>query len=460
MASTSQGPAPEAVGYDPQPGTVGSPAPTPASAPYGGPLPHGGALPHGGPQPYGGALPYGGPLRSDGGPQQYGGGPSPYGGGPQGLSHDPQGFSHDPQGAPRPNGESRAGADEPSGGDGPWEDWNPTEEATRSLRGKHRVARQRTGGVARGGAVLGVGMIAAVGAGGMATAHDKDPGSISVPDIGAAADTARDLTDHLPDAEDIPGLGAFVSDGTDGTEVPDGVQAAHGADAVDAADTGGGSAGEALRARILAQAERHHAATDAQAREDAARQAASAAAQEAAKRAAAEERARTEAQEERRREAAAAKAAEAAEEAKAKAAAERRAKLARSYVAPVASYQLSAGFGQSGGRWQNDHTGQDFAAPNGTPVKAIHTGTVKEAGWAGSYGYRVVLELDDGTELWFCHLSSMTKSAGDKVSTGDVIGRVGSTGNSSGPHLHVEVRPDGGAPVDPLTWLRDKGVKV
>ncbi|RCG16909.1 M23 family peptidase [Streptomyces diacarni] len=338
------------------------------------------------------------------------------------------------------------------------EEWNPTEEATRSLRGKHRVARQRTGGVARGGAVLGVGMIAAVGAGGMATAHDKDPGSISVPDLGAAADTARDLTGHLPDAEDIPGLGAFVSDdadGTDGAQRTDGAQAAHGADAADAADTGGG-AGEALRARILAQAERHHSATDAQAREDAARQAASAAAEQAAKRAAAEERARAEAHDERRRAAAEAKAAEA----KAKAAAERRAKLARSYVAPVASYQLSAGFGQSGGRWQNDHTGQDFAAPNGTPVKAIHTGTVKEAGWAGSYGYRVVLEPDDGTELWFCHLSSMTKSAGDKVSTGDVIGRVGSTGNSSGPHLHVEVRPDGDAPVDPLTWLRDKGVNV
>ncbi|RCG13589.1 M23 family peptidase [Streptomyces reniochalinae] len=331
------------------------------------------------------------------------------------------------------------------------------------MRGKHRVARQRTGGVARGGAVLGVGMIAAVGAGGMATAHDKDPGSISVPDLGAAADTARDLTDHLPDAEDIPGLGAFVSDDADvrdGARGTGGSQAAHGADAAAAADTGGGSAGEALRARILAQAERHRSATDAQAREDAARQAASAAAEQAAKRATAEERARAEARDERRREAAEAKAAEAAEAAKAEAAAERRAKLARSYVAPVASYQLSAGFGQSGGRWQNDHTGQDFAAPNGTPVKAIHTGTVKEAGWAGSYGYRVVLELDDGTELWFCHLSSMTKSAGDKVSTGDVIGRVGSTGNSSGPHLHVEVRPDGGAPVDPLTWLRDKGVNV
>lgn len=151
---------------------------------------------------------------------------------------------------------------------------------------------------------------------------------------------------------------------------------------------------------------------------------------------------------------------EAAEEKKRKAAAERRAKLAREYTAPLASFQLSAGFGQAGGMWQSDHTGQDFAAPNGTPVKAIHSGTIKEAGWAGSYGYRIVLKLNDGTELWFCHLSSMTKSAGDKVGTGDVIGRVGSTGNSSGPHLHVEVRPGGGDPVAPLPWLRDKGVNV
>ncbi|UNZ21891.1 M23 family metallopeptidase [Streptomyces sp. 891-h] len=333
------------------------------------------------------------------------------------------------------------------------------------MRGRHRVAKQRAGGVARGGAVLGVGMIAAVGAGGMATAQDKDPGAISVPDLGSAADAVRSVPDHLPDVEDLPGIGSLVGDDADGAEGSDGDATASvapftqaGLSAEDLA-AGRTNAGEALRARILAQAEQHRSAADEEAREEAARQAANAAAEEAAKRAAAEkqaeaERAREAAAEEKR------KAAEKAAAQKRKAEAERRAQLAGKYLAPLASYQLTAGFGQAGGMWQNDHTGQDFAAPNGTPVKAVHTGTVKEAGWAGSYGYRIVLKLEDGTEIWFCHLSSMTKSAGDKVGTGDVIGRVGSTGNSSGPHLHVEVRPDGGDPVDPLPWLRAKGVDI
>ncbi|MGI5353392.1 M23 family metallopeptidase [Streptomyces sp. CA-250714] len=343
-------------------------------------------------------------------------------------------------------------SEQPQGAE-PWDEWNPTEESTRPLRGKHRIAKQRAGGVARGGAVLGVGMIAAVGAGGMATAQDKDPGAISVPDLDTAADTVRSIPDQLPDAEDLPGIGSLISDDADDPGSPDG---ADGSGDTENAATGGTNAGEALRARILAQAEQHRSTQDTEAREEAARQAANAAAEEAAKRAAAEEK---QAKAERAREAAEAKRKAEAEQ-KRKAEAERRAKLARSYTAPLASFQLTAGFGQAGGMWQNDHTGQDFAAPNGTPVKAVHSGTIKEAGWAGSYGYRVVLKLEDGTELWFCHLSSMTKSAGDKVGTGDVIGRVGSTGNSSGPHLHVEVRPDGGDPVDPLPWLRAKGVDI
>ena len=89
------------------------------------------------------------------------------------------------------------------------------------------------------------------------------------------------------------------------------------------------------------------------------------------------------------------------------------------------------------------HTGLDFAAPTGTLIKAVHSGTVTEAGWAGSYGYRTILTLDDGTELWFCHQSSISVSVGQKVATGEVIGRVGATGNVTGPHLHLEVHPDG-----------------
>ncbi|WP_461014368.1 M23 family metallopeptidase [Streptomyces daliensis] len=335
-------------------------------------------------------------------------------------------------------GPARDGGDED--GDDAFDEWNPTEDSVRPVRGRHRVGKQRGGGMARSGAVLGVGMIAAVGAGGMATAKDKDPAAISMPDLASAADSVQDL----------PGVGGLLAGGADDAEAVAAVQAPLSQAGLSEEDAAAGrtDAGEALRARILAQAESQQAEADAAAREAASQAAAAKAATAAAK----------EAKEEREEEAEAKKKAE--EEKRRKAEAARLAKLDKSYTLPVSSYQLSAGFGSSGGMWQNDHTGQDFASPTGTPVKAIHTGTIKEAGWAGSYGYRIVLELDDGTELWFCHLSSMTKSAGDKVSTGDVIGRVGSTGNSSGPHLHVEVRPGGGDPVDPLAWLRGKGLSV
>ncbi|MCZ0994610.1 M23 family metallopeptidase [Streptomyces noursei] len=140
-------------------------------------------------------------------------------------------------------------------------------------------------------------------------------------------------------------------------------------------------------------------------------------------------------------------------------AADHRAHPTRTFVAPVSSYTLAAGFGQADDRWAADHTGQDFTAPTGTLVKAVHDGTITQAGWAGGYGYRIVLTLDDGTQLWFCHLSSMVKTTG-RVHTGDVIGRVGATGNATGPHLHLEVRPDAGAPTDPVSWLRDRGTTV
>jgi murein DD-endopeptidase MepM/ murein hydrolase activator NlpD len=154
---------------------------------------------------------------------------------------------------------------------------------------------------------------------------------------------------------------------------------------------------------------------------------------------------------------AAAKKAEA--EAKAKAEAERLAKLAASYTLPTSSYTITSTYMQAGDMWSSGyHTGLDFAAPTGTLLKAVHSGTVTEAGWAGSYGYRTVLTLDDGTELWYCHQSSINVSVGQKVTTGDVIGRVGATGNVTGPHLHLEVHPGGGDGVDPMAWLNSKGL--
>jgi len=124
------------------------------------------------------------------------------------------------------------------------------------------------------------------------------------------------------------------------------------------------------------------------------------------------------------------------------------------------SYTITGTFGQAGSMWSSGyHTGLDFAAPTGTLIKAIHSGTVTEAGWAGSYGYRTIITLDDGTELWFCHQSSISVSVGQKVATGDVIGRIGATGNVTGPHLHLEVHPNGQSTgIDPMTWLRSKGL--
>ncbi|WP_336047261.1 M23 family metallopeptidase [Streptomyces sp. CA2R101] len=348
--------------------------------------------------------------------------------------------------------------------DGPWEEWNPTEDSVRSVRGKHRVAKQRGSGLARGGTVLGVGVIAAVGAGGMATAEGRPPVPISMPDVGGMAD---DLADKLPDAKALPGVGALISDaGTDSDAASD-AGAASGAgtdEAVAPAGAGpltrttrtdsGADAGEALRSRILQQADAQQGAAEQEAREAAehtafqtAAKAADAHQDSAEKAAAAKKAAELEAKR------------EAEEAARRKAEAARLAELAKSFIAPVSSFTLTASFGQAGDRWAADHTGQDFAAPTGTPVKAVHSGTITQAGWAGSYGYRIVLTLDDGTELWFCHLSSMVKTSG-KVSTGDVIGRVGATGNVTGPHLHLEVRPDAGDPIDPMPWLRDHGINV
>ncbi|ORT54747.1 M23 family metallopeptidase [Streptomyces sp. CB03238] len=337
---------------------------------------------------------------------------------------------------------------------GQWEEWNPTEETVRPVRGRHRVAKQR-GGLARSSTVLGVGVIAAVGAGGMATAQDKPAVSISLPDV---------VTDNLPDAESLPGIGALMSDDSDDSDGPGQGDSAPltnatltgtaGADA--GQQSSGADAGEALRARILQQAEQQQASADAEAKAAAEKAAAEQAAAEAkaqataAQEQAAEEKAKAEAE-------AAAKAAaaeKAAEE-------ERLAKLASSWSLPTSSYTITSTYGQAGNMWSSGyHTGLDLAAPTGTPAKAVHGGTIKSAGWSGSYGYRIVLELEDGTEVWYCHLSSMTVGAGQTVGTGETIGRVGATGNVTGPHLHLEVHTAGGDGIDPLAWLRGKGLTV
>ena len=131
------------------------------------------------------------------------------------------------------------------------------------------------------------------------------------------------------------------------------------------------------------------------------------------------------------------------------------------WVLPIQAgvYELSAHFGESSSYWASTHTGLDFAAPSGTPVMSVAGGVVTSTGYDGSYGNKVVVTLDDGTEIWFCHLTSFAASPGDAVGPGEVVGYVGSTGNSTGPHLHLEVRPGAGDPVDPMSALMYHGLQ-
>ncbi len=132
-----------------------------------------------------------------------------------------------------------------------------------------------------------------------------------------------------------------------------------------------------------------------------------------------------------------------------------RASLAKTRQAPVrkGSYNLTARFGNTGGYWSSGvHTGLDFAAPAGTDVLAATSGTVVSSGYAGPYGNQIVIDHGGGWQTTYNHLSSIKVSLGKKVSTGDHIGDVGSTGNSTGSHLHFEVTRDGKF-VDPEGWL-------
>ncbi|MGP3688013.1 M23 family metallopeptidase [Streptomyces sp. IBSNAI002] len=126
------------------------------------------------------------------------------------------------------------------------------------------------------------------------------------------------------------------------------------------------------------------------------------------------------------------------------------------FAIPVEQRGLSANFGQSGGMWMSVHTGIDFPVAYGTPVMAATDGTVRTQ-YNSAYGNMAIVTAPDGTETWYCHLSS-TKIRGGKVKAGDVIAYSGNSGNSTGPHLHFEVRPGGGAAIDPLAWLRSHGL--
>ncbi|KUO21545.1 M23 family metallopeptidase [Streptomyces dysideae] len=139
-----------------------------------------------------------------------------------------------------------------------------------------------------------------------------------------------------------------------------------------------------------------------------------------------------------------------------------RTSFTQTWVAPVETYELSAGFGNGGARWANRHTGQDFAVPIGTPVRAVGAGRVAKVSCGGAFGIEIVVQHAGGYYTQYAHLAAVSVDQGERVSTGQRIGQSGTTGNSTGPHLHFEVRvtPELGSGVDPVPWLTARGVPL
>ncbi len=124
-------------------------------------------------------------------------------------------------------------------------------------------------------------------------------------------------------------------------------------------------------------------------------------------------------------------------------------------IFPVEGGRLTSNFGTRidpfHGRLK-EHHGLDIAAPSGTPIRATLDGTVTYAGDRGGYGNLVILRHADGTETRYGHCSSLKVREGDRIQAGQTVATVGSTGRSTGPHLHFEVRKEGKI-LDPAEWL-------
>ncbi|MEO8851282.1 MAG: M23 family metallopeptidase [Allobranchiibius sp.] len=110
-----------------------------------------------------------------------------------------------------------------------------------------------------------------------------------------------------------------------------------------------------------------------------------------------------------------------------------------------------------GGRWGREHLGDDFSVPVGTPLRSLNSATVVAAGSYGGMGNRVELDFGNGITGVYAHMSSISVSVGQKLSPGHAIGRSGNSGNSTGPHLHLEIHLNG-TPIDPAPWLRAHGI--
>jgi murein DD-endopeptidase MepM/ murein hydrolase activator NlpD len=141
-------------------------------------------------------------------------------------------------------------------------------------------------------------------------------------------------------------------------------------------------------------------------------------------------------------------------------AAEAAAEAARPKAAhPVQGARLTSGFGA---RWGELHAGIDLAAPIGTPEHAVADGVVLEAGPASGYGLVVYIQHENGDVTVYGHMDEILVSAGQVVRAGETIALLGNRGQSTGPHLHLEVRVGGinGAKIDPLPWLQERGIAI
>ena len=119
-----------------------------------------------------------------------------------------------------------------------------------------------------------------------------------------------------------------------------------------------------------------------------------------------------------------------------------------SFIWP-AKAKITSGFGRRGGR---RHEGVDIDAPYGAPIVAAQTGTVTLAGWKNGYGQTVIIDHGQGVSTLYAHQSKILVRLGQRVNQGDLIGKVGSTGHVTAPHLHYEVHIDG-VPRNPMPWL-------
>ncbi|EFL28935.1 putative M23 peptidase domain protein [Streptomyces himastatinicus ATCC 53653] len=136
---------------------------------------------------------------------------------------------------------------------------------------------------------------------------------------------------------------------------------------------------------------------------------------------------------------------------------------ATGFTAPVSGVSPTTSYRASGSSWSSGHhTGIDFPVGVGTSVKAVAGGQVVSAGWADAYGYEVIIRHADGKYSQYAHLSQLSVRAGQGVNVGQQVGRSGSTGNTTGPHLHFEVRtgPAYGSDINPLSYLRARGISI